>query len=79
MALTESYRAGIEESFRSHDIKYTVASLIINNGGTLYDVQATLAHANAKMSERYAHLSNERLQDTSDNLSSVVAESIGVD
>ena len=35
-------------------------------------MQATLAHANAKMSERYANLSNERLQDTSDNLSSVV-------
>lgn len=70
-------RAGIEESFRLHDIRHTVASLIINNGGTLYDVQATLA--NAKMSERYSHLSNDRLQETSDNLSSVVAEAIGVD
>ena len=70
-------RAGIEESFRLHDIWHTVASLIINNGGTLYDVQATLAHANAKMSERYAHLSNDRLQDTSDNLSSIVAGAIG--
>ena len=69
-------RAGIEESFRLHDIRHTVASLIINSGGTLYDVQATLAHANAKMSERYAHLSNERLQDTSDNLSSVVAKAL---
>ena len=70
-------RAGIEETFRLHDIRHTVASLIINNGGSLYDVQATLAHANAKMSERYAHLSNERLQDTSDNLSAVVAGAIG--
>jgi len=52
--------------------------LIINNGGTLYDVQATLAHANSKMSERYAHLSNERLQDTSDNLSLVVAGAVGI-
>jgi len=69
-------RAGIEESFRLHDIRHTVASLIINNGGTLYDVQATLAHANAKMSERYAHLSNERLQVTSDKLSSVVSSAL---
>jgi len=72
-------RAGIEESFRLHDIRHTVASLIINNGGTLYDVQATLAHANSSMSERYAHLSNDRLQETSDNLSSVVAGAIGIE
>ena len=69
-------KAGIESSFRLHDIRHTVASLIINNGGTLYDVQATLAHANAKMSERYAHLSSERMRDTSYNLSTVVAEAI---
>jgi len=72
-------RAGIEENFRLHDIRHTVASLIINNGGSVYDVQATLAHANSKMSERYAHLSNERLQATSDNLSNVVAGAVGVE
>lgn len=38
-----------------------------------------LGYANAKMSERYAHLSNDRLQDTSDNLSSVVAEAVGLE
>ena len=38
-------RAGIEESFRLYDIRHSVASLIINNGGTLYDVLATLANA----------------------------------
>ena len=69
-------KAGIESSFRLHDIRHTVASLIINNGGTLYDVQATLAHANAKMSERYAHLSSERMRETSYNLSAVVAEAV---
>ena len=53
-----------------------MASLIINNGGSLYDVQATLGHANSMMSERYAHLSNDRLQATSDNLSAVVAKAI---
>ncbi|MFZ2169789.1 MAG: tyrosine-type recombinase/integrase [Methylococcaceae bacterium] len=33
------HRAGIESSFRLHDIRHTVASLIINNGGSLCDVQ----------------------------------------
>ncbi len=70
-------RAGIESSFRLHDIRHTVASLIINNGGTLYDVQAALAHANSSMSERYAHLSSESMQKTSHNLSTVVAGAIG--
>lgn len=65
--------AKLEESFRLHDIRHTGVSLIINNGGSLYDVQATLGHANSKMSERYAHLSNDKLQETSDNLSNAVA------
>jgi integrase len=69
-------RAGIESSFRLHDIRHTVASLIVNNGGTLYDVQAALNHANSSMSERYAHLSSESMAKTSHNLSAVVAGAI---
>ena len=69
-------RAGIESSFRVHDIRHSHASLIINNGGTLYDVQAALNHANSSMSERYAHLSSEKMAQTSHNLSAVVAGAI---
>jgi integrase len=69
-------RAGIESSFRLHDLRHTHASLIINNGGTLYDVQAALAHANSSISERYAHLSSESMAKTSHNLSAVVAGAI---
>lgn len=69
-------RAGIEQSFRLHDLRHTHASLIINNGGTLYDVQAALAHANSSISERYAHLSEESRQKTSHNLSAVIAGAI---
>jgi len=53
--------AGIEASFRLHDLRHTHASLIINNGGSLYDVQAALNHANSSMSEKYSHLSNESM------------------
>jgi len=69
-------RAGIESSFRVHDIRHSHASLIINNGGSLYDVQAALNHANSSMSERYAHLSNEKMAQTSHNLSAVVSEAV---
>jgi hypothetical protein len=51
--------------------------LIINNGGTLYDVQSALAHANSSISERYAHLSEATRQKTSYALSNVVAGAIG--
>ncbi|MCX7084932.1 MAG: tyrosine-type recombinase/integrase [Methylococcales bacterium] len=67
---------GIESNFRLHDLRHTHASLIINNGGTLYDVQSALAHANSSISERYAHLSEENRLRTSYNISSVVAGAI---
>ena len=71
------YRADIESHFRLHDLRHTHASLIINNGGTVYDVQSALAHANSSISERYAHLSEATRQKTSDNISNVVAGAIG--
>jgi integrase len=70
-------RAEVESTFRLHDLRHTHASLIINNGGTLYDVQSALAHANSSISERYAHLSEATRQKTSYALSNVVAGAIG--
>jgi len=69
-------RAGIEPTFRLHDIRQTVASLIVNKGGSLYYAQAALNHANSSMSERYAHLSSESMTKTSDNISNVVSGAI---
>ena len=69
-------KIGIESSFRLHDLRHTHASLIINNGGTLYDVQSALAHANSSISERYAHLSEENRLRTSYTISNVVAGAI---
>ena len=69
-------RADIESSFRLHDLRHTHASLIINNGGTLYDVQSALAHANSSISERYAHLSEATRQKTSYAISNVIAGAI---
>jgi integrase len=69
-------RAGVESTFCCHDLRHSHASLIINNGGTLYDVQSALAHANSSISERYAHLSEATRKKTSDNISNVVAGAI---
>lgn len=52
--------AGIPESVRIHDLRHTYASLLINAGATLYDVQKRLGHSDSKTTQRYAHLAENR-------------------
>lgn len=52
--------AGLDE-VRIHDLRHTYASLLINKGVTLYEVQTLLGHCNASMTQRYAHLLPNRL------------------
>ncbi len=70
-------RAGVESTFRCQDLRHSHASLIINHGGNLFDVQSALGHANSSISERYAHLSEESRLKTSHNVSNVVSGDIG--
>jgi integrase len=46
---------------RVHDLRHSFASLLINSGRTLYEVQHILGHAEAKTTARYAHLSQSTL------------------
>jgi site-specific recombinase XerD len=46
---------------RIHDLRHTFASLLINSGRTLYEVQQILGHTQVKTTQRYAHLSQETL------------------
>ena len=50
------------EHFRMHDLRHSFASAMVNSGMTLYDVKQILGHSNIKTTQRYAHLSNERLK-----------------
>lgn len=45
---------------RFHDLRHTTASLIINAGGTLRDVQEVLGHKSAATANRYAHMILDR-------------------
>jgi len=45
---------------RFHDLRHTTASLIINAGGTLKDVQEVLGQRSAASANRYAHMITER-------------------
>ena len=53
--------AGIEH-LRIHDLRHSFASLAVNAGATLYEVQDLLGHSSAQMTQRYAHLADEALQ-----------------
>lgn len=55
-------KAGLEW-LRIHDLRHSYASFLVNSGRTLYEVQQILGHSDAKVTERYAHLSSKTLQD----------------
>jgi integrase len=46
---------------RMHDLRHSFASLLINSGRTLYEVQHILGHTQVKTTQRYAHLSHDTL------------------
>jgi site-specific recombinase XerD len=58
---------------RLHDLRHSFASTLVNNGVSLYDVQKLLGHASIKTTQRYAHLSADRLLQSA----SVAAQSYG--
>lgn len=53
-------KAGLKD-VRIHDLRHSYASALVNNGRSLYEVQTLLGHSTSKMTQRYAHLSNENL------------------
>ncbi len=57
---TARVRAGLPD-VRVHDLRHSFASLLINQGRSLYEVQRILGHAQVKTTQRYAHLSNQTL------------------
>ena len=53
---------------RLHDLRHNFASMLVNSGRTLFEVQQILGHSDSKVTERYAHLSTETLQDAADSI-----------
>jgi len=57
---TARKQAGLAD-VRMHDLRHSFASLLINSGRTLYEVQHILGHTQVKTTQRYAHLSQDTL------------------
>lgn len=51
--------AGIKD-FRFHDVRHTTASMLIQNGVSLFETGAILGHKDSKVTQRYAHLSTDQ-------------------
>ena len=48
------------------------ASLLINSGRTLYEVQHILGHTQVKTTQRYAHLSHDTLLDATNSVNTAL-------
>ena len=59
MARCEAELAGL----RIHDLRHSFASILINAGRSLYEVQKILGHSQIKTTQRYAHLTEKTLLD----------------
>lgn len=57
---------------RMHDLRHTYASLLINHGASIYEVQQLLGHHHISMTERYAHLFPNTLKERVDIVSNAV-------
>ena len=54
---------------RIHDLRHTFASMLINSGRSLYEVQRLIGHSSASVTtERYAHLTTKTLQAATDSV-----------
>jgi integrase len=63
--------AGLAQ-LRLHDLRHSFASLLVNEGISLYVVQHLLGHTQPRMTQRYAHLGQPILSDAAETVGRVV-------
>jgi integrase len=61
---------------RIHDLRHQHASMLVNNGRTLYEVQQILGHSTSKVTQRYSHLTTATLQSASSCASDAIKEAM---
>ena len=59
---------------RLHDCRHTYASMLVNGGASLYQVQALLGHASPQTTQRYSHLASSTLRDISQMVSLAITD-----
>jgi integrase len=51
-----------------HDLRHTFASVAVQNGASLFEVQKLLGHASSQMTQRYAHLGDASMRAVTDGV-----------
>lgn len=64
-------KAGVPD-LRIHDLRHSFASMLVNAGRSLYEVQRLLGHHQVTTTQRYAHLSHDSLMAAADTATSGV-------
>ena len=64
-------KAGLPH-LRIHDLRHQFASFLVNSGRTLYGVQNILGHSDAKVTQRYSHLSTKTLHEAANSASVII-------
>lgn len=60
---------------RIHDLRHQFASFLVNGGNSLYTVQQILGHSDPSVTQRYAHLSTQALQEAASSASLAIRSS----
>ena len=66
-------KAKLDKALRCHDLRHSFASLAINSGASLYDVQHLLGHASSAMTARYAHLQDASVRRATEQVAQQIA------
>lgn len=65
-------------NIRIHDLRHQYASMLVNEGRSLYEVQQLLGHSDPKVTERYAHLAPSTLQQAANSVSPRLGQPLGL-
>ena len=61
---------------RVHDLRHTYASVMAQNGVSLFVIQSALGHGSPMMTMRYAHLCDTALRDATNVVGNVVRAAV---
>jgi len=70
-------QAKITEKITLHGLRHTAASLMANNGRSLYEIQSLLRHSSPNVTTRYAHLNRQTILEASDAISQQLLKAAG--
>lgn len=59
-------------AMRVHDLRHTHASILANNGVSLFVIQRSLGHSSPLMSQRYSHLCDSAVREAGDVVGNIV-------